>query len=201
MFFKYFLKKIFDIKIFKYPFFILFGEISYRIKGHEQRKILNILKPGDLLLRRYNHYLGSLLIPGYFSHVAIYVGDDSVIHMLGKGIYKEDILTFTRCDDIVVFRWKLDQQHIGLNEIESDGNYSAKSLSIIRALQKLEDGIEYDYLFDFEDRKKFSCTEFVHYCYDYFKIETKFENYILPDDLLTCNKFQIIWKKRCNNVN
>jgi len=169
-----------NIQIFKYPFFILFGHTAYKIKGTHQREILDVLKSGDVLLRRYNNYLSGLMIPGYFTHAALYVGDNQVIHLLGKGICKEDILTFLRCDDIVVLRYE-DQSII--EEV------------IKKAYDQLEKKIEYDYAFDTNSSDRFYCTEFVDFCFDYpVKPIIKY-NYIIPDDFLAQKKFDVIWNK------
>ena len=87
-----------------YPMFVLFGHVAYKIKGTDQREIIDSIQPGDILLRRYDHYISGLMIPGYFTHAAFYSGNNKVIHMLGNGICEEDILTFMRCDDIAVLR-------------------------------------------------------------------------------------------------
>lgn len=169
-----------DIQIFKYPFFILFGSTSYKIKGTHQREILDLIKPGDVLLRRYDHYLSGLMIPGYFTHAALYVGDNQVIHLLGDGIYKEDILTFLRCDNITLLRFK-DQSMV--------------SSAITKAYEQLALGIEYDYDFDMDKPDKFYCTEFIDYCYDYPMRPNIDHDYILPDDLLAEPSFSIVWVK------
>lgn len=159
---------------------ILFGESHYAIKGPHTRQVLDVLKPGDVLLRKYKHYLGSMLIPGYWSHAAIYIGDNQVVHMLGCGITNEDILTFLRCDDVMVIRC-IDEARI-----ES---------AIKEAFNYLHKGIGYDYEFDFEDTKEMSCTEFIDVCYGRLEYKSKFINkLILPDDLLG-SMFKVVWKK------
>lgn len=169
-----------DIRI--YPGgIIIAGDSYYKLKGDETRQILNILKPGDVMLRRYSHYLGSVLIKGYFSHAAIYVGDDQVIHMLGSGINKEDILTFLRCDDICILR--------SINKDITD-------FAVSKAYKFLAGGIEYDY--DFDDKKpdKFYCTEFVDNIFNYpVKNTVSKNNVILPDDFLKCKYFETVWKR------
>lgn len=155
---------------------ILFGDSHYEIKGHHVREILNMLKPGDILLRRYSHYLGSILIPGYWSHAAHYIGGGNVIHMLGDGITREDILTFTRCDDIAILRCN-DEELVKYSIIEST---------------KLEDhDIEYDY--DFKSgNKTLYCSEHVNLVFKN-PIDKKM---VLPDDLLDVDMFNIVWSKK-----
>ena len=169
-----------NIQIFKYPMFcILFGDNHYKIKGTHMRKILNTLKPGDILLRKYDHYLGSRIIPGYWSHAAIFVGRNKVVQMLGIGISTEDILTFMRCDDIAILRH---------NSIDA----------IVKAVQMAEDladeDIKYDY--DFKSANdKFYCTELVAHLYDVTNIPGMTHEYILPDDMLNIPQIQCVWAK------
>lgn len=151
---------------------ILFGDSHYEVKGKHTRKIIELLQPGDVLLRRYNHYLGSVIIPGYWSHTAIYIGDNNVIHMVGEGITLEDILTFTRCDDIAILR---------------TDNVDLINQAISKANKYLEANLVYDFKFDFKDDSAMSCTEFLNACYGT-------EGLKLPDDFLN-SIFKLIWKK------
>lgn len=116
-----------DIKIFRYPFWLVYDPGSYRIKGPESRQIQGALQPGDILLRRYEGYLDGRIIGGAFSHAALYVGQitesdlveappegrtsrhfqtgpEMVSHSTAEGVHLEDILTFVRCDGVAVLR-------------------------------------------------------------------------------------------------
>lgn len=159
--------------------FILFGDSSYKIKGPQMREILDILKPGDILLRRYSHYLGSLIIPGYFSHAAIYIGNNEIIHMLGAGINKEDILTFLRCDDIAILRTSEDEA--------KEAVYQAKAYYIA--------GIKYDFNFD-DKPDRFYCTEFIDNLFNYPIKKQIGKKIIMPDNFLNSNFFEIVWRNK-----
>ncbi|HNY29560.1 MAG TPA: hypothetical protein PKO15_01615 [Fibrobacteria bacterium] len=116
-----------DIKIFRYPFWMVYDPGSYKIKGPESRLVQSLLQPGDILLRRYDGYLDGRIIGGAFSHAALYVGQVSeadkaeappegrtsryfetgpemVSHSTAEGVHLEDILTFLRCDGVAVLR-------------------------------------------------------------------------------------------------
>jgi hypothetical protein len=154
-----------DIRIYRGGI-ILFGDSSYKVKGDDVRNIINIVEPGDVLLRRYDHYLGSIIIPGYYSHSALYLGNDTIIHMLGDGIKKEDILTFLRCDAISVLRCK---------------DKSLSESAMIKAVELYNAGVKYDYDFNFSDSKYMSCTEYIDYCFGGLFNGKKI---IIPDDFL-----------------
>jgi len=170
-----------DIHIFKGPMFIiLWGDFHYKVRGHHQREILNTLKTGDVLLRKYDHYLGSRLIPGYWSHAAMYVGDDKVIHMLGEGCVEEDILTFMRCDNLEILRCN-DMPKV-LKAITNCYSYL---------------GREYDYDFDSTESKFLYCSELCWEAYEQPDIEKRIKkNYILPDDLKHIKMFDRIYSAR-----
>lgn len=171
-----------DILYYKYPLFIVFGHTAYKMKGPDVRDVLNIVQPGDILLRRYDSYISGLMIPGYYTHASIYVGDNNIVHMLGDGIQKEDILTFTRCDSIAIIH--CNQEHISKGAID-------------KTLEILKKGIEYDFSFNFSSDKRLSCTELIDYVYNKPKFTRKKEDFIMPDDFLSLDKeiFNISYKK------
>jgi len=139
-----------DIQFFKSPFHvILWGDTHYRVKGPEIRHILDTIQPGDILLRRYHRYVSGWFIPGYYTHVAIYVGDGKIIHATTHDVCDEDILTFCRADEIAVLRPKVTDE---VKQIAVD---MAKSII----------GREYDFLFDGNDDQRFYCSEVPKYCY------------------------------------
>jgi len=171
-----------DVKVYKYPFFVLMGHTAYKINGKDQREILSTLKPGDVLLRRYDHYISGLMIPGYFTHSAMYVGNNDVIHMLGDGVTKEDILTFMRCDDLTVLRYK-DETTI--------------ETAIRKALVFYKHGVEYDYDFDPNCPKRLYCTEFSDACFGYIIRDKYSGKFIYPDDYLKATEeFDRVWRSK-----
>jgi len=116
-----------DLKVYRWPMFVLYDPGSYLVKGEDARKAIDTVKPGDILLRRYQHYLNGYFIPGYFSHAGLYLGnvdpDDikmvpsgsgqdhfragkqMVVHALGEGVLMEDLLSFCRCDQMAILRF------------------------------------------------------------------------------------------------
>lgn len=157
---------------------ILFGNSNHELKGDDIRGILNVLKPGDILLNNHKHYVSSLFIKGEFSHAGVYVGNDKVIHVVGDGIKVEDILTFTRADSFAVVRCT---------------DKSLIAPAIAEAYILLLKGIDYDY-----DMNKYSdeymyCTEFTDSLFGFPVRDTVSKTFILPDDyLVTQPLFKVI---------
>jgi len=211
-----FLKFFGDIKVYKYPMFILYDPGSYKIKGDEIRQVINIIEPGDILIRGYVNYLDGYFIPGFFSHAGLYIGkvsekeksllkpeqysffktgDQLVIHSMAEGVFMEDIINFCRCDYMVILR---RNEKI---KTENSKNYTYEKV-LNKAMQNL--GKEYDFKFDFNDFHKLSCTEFVYDCckgfLDDYGIKVKNKRVLLmnkrmitPDDFIN-SKLDIIWK-------
>ena len=119
-----FLKFFGDIKIFKFPFFILYDPGSYKVKGYEIRYVLDNIVKGDILVRGYSNYLDGYFIPGFFSHAGLflgvtqksdmvltkdiedkfYEGSQVVIHSMAEGVFMEDIINFCKCDYLLILR-------------------------------------------------------------------------------------------------
>jgi len=166
-----------DIRVYKFGL-ILWGSSYYELKGWHVRKVLELIQPGDIFLRKYDHYLGSILIKGFWSHSAVYIGDNSVLHMLAGGITSEDILTFLRADHIMILRARDRVMATRICE---------------RAKKLAENYIEYDYDFNSKDTKKLYCTEFVDVCADNLISACTNRKILIPDDFLRCSALEKIW--------
>jgi len=167
------LKFVSDIRL--YPLgIVLYGQTGYKIKGDDTRKILNIIQPGDVLLTRYDHYLGYILnVLGFYGHAGIYIGDNRVVHMMGDGIKNEDILTFARKDHIMILRAK-------------DKNAAKKAVD--NAVDLWINNTQYDYDFS-EFNKTLYCSELVWEVFEKPPEITKsMGKYVMPDDLI-CSFF------------
>ena len=134
----------------KFPFIIWHPEF-HRLKGFEIRQILDIIKPGDILIRRNEGWLTAKAIPGYYMHAAIYIGGGMVAHSVTKGTQQEDILDFLRTDCVALFRTNLKTEQI------------KKAVDCGKNLAKAH--IPYDFEFK-DDNGKIYCTEFINICYD-----------------------------------
>jgi hypothetical protein len=134
-----------DIKIFPWPMFILYHPEGYGMRGEDVRNVLNIIEEGDMVLRGYNHYLDGYFIPGQFSHAGYYAGDNMIIHSMGEGVMKEDIINFCRCDYMAIMRFR---------DVTKSDIYTAT----VNAENLI--GLAYDFEFEHED-DEYYCTEMV----------------------------------------
>ncbi len=115
-----------DVKVFRWPMWVVYDPGSYRVKGRDMRAVIERVRPGDVLVRGYDAYLDGKLIPGLFSHAGLYLGrttdadrcavplahrerlalgEQTVIHAIAEGVLTEDVLDFCRCDRLVVLRF------------------------------------------------------------------------------------------------
>lgn len=114
-------------------------------------------------------------------------GDQMVVHSMAEGVFMEDILTFTRCDKLAILRLPdpIGKQTAAKIRVTSQqaGSFSTAEEEIYQTLKRGETvrraavileaqklalqhlGDEYDFGFDFETHKSFSCTEFVYFIY------------------------------------
>ena len=124
------------------PLWILYQPEGYKVRGQEIREFLERIQVGDVLVRGFNDYLDGYFIPGYFSHVGLYLGEvaetdkeyvgkqarglkgpDSepvfrtgkqmVIHALAEGVILEDVINFCRCDYLAALRFPAELRRTG----------------------------------------------------------------------------------------
>jgi len=209
-----------DIKVYKFPMFILYDPGSYRVKGEDIREVIKTIKPGDILLRGYVNYLDGYIIPGFFSHAGLYLGEvpestktefnltpeqlndfrsgeQMVIHSMAEGVFMEDVINFCRCDFMVILRRNPNKESAESKMVTFEQVFA-------NAIPCL--GMSYDFKFDFSDFNKLSCTELVYFACKSFlndydiKIRTKRvmfikKRLITPDDYLN-SKLDLIWKSK-----
>lgn len=204
------------IKYFRFPLFLAYDPGSYLVKGEDIRELMDLLQPGDILLRSYTMYLDGKFIPGLFSHAAFYFGElteehrsqagerigdphlrraaqggsfktgkQMIIHSMAEGVFVEDILTFTRCDKLVVVRLPevirkkdgvlpltISEHHFTEPEREIRKRLEAgeavkreEVVELARAEALRNIGRPYDFDFDFANFGRLSCSELVYFCF------------------------------------
>ncbi len=189
----------------KRPFWFTINAQHYLLKGHHYREVEKIIKPGDILIRRFEGYVDKWFIPGYWNHAGIYIGDKKVVHAISEGVIEQDLIDFMRTDHMIILR--LRNQLVELQLQHGQENPTQNAINLAKELV----GREYDFSFDFADTNKFSCTEVVAYCYaDLIFGKKRFGQYsVVADDIVAhsqtepklLNTLQTIWNSRNENSN
>lgn len=146
-----FLTVLGDIRIYKTPCFVIYDprEYEYNVHGDLIRVINKKLRPGDIVLRKYETYLDNKLIPGKYSHSGIYIGDNQIIHAIAEGVQAIDVIDFFQCDAACILR----------------PNCSKKDKDKVIERAKRFVGTEYDFKFRSSDSSAFYCHELTATCY------------------------------------
>lgn len=166
-----------NVKVFKTPLWIVYDPDDYQMTGDKVLDIMDVLEPGDVVLRGYNHYLDSKFIPDKlcFSHGGVYIGDNKVVHVTAKGVLKTDIIEFTRCDRVAIFRPRKCQR-----------------TAIAKAKKLLKDNVPYDFMFE-NNVSALYCFELCSVCYDKLDIPrknvSKFLGLIRKKDVVLAESF------------
>lgn len=138
------------------------------INGNDILQIMEIVKPGDVLIRGFNEYLDGRFIPdehGY-SHAGLYIGECQMIHAASPEVQWVNIIDFCQCDRVMVLR---------PSSGSDDAVQTAKSLL----------GTPYD--FDYtSDEDRLYCFELVNQCY----LNSEMQTYDV-------SKFLGLVKKQC----
>lgn len=129
------------------------------------------IQAGDILLERTPFRLTDKLIPGYWGHVAVYIGTENELKEMGiwddlNKTYQDDILE----DKLIV---EALRDGVQLNSIEHFLNiddlaimhdlnetFESKTERIKRVIAQL--GKEYDFEYDVDDNSKIVCSELVY---------------------------------------
>lgn len=145
-----------DIKIFRWPFFIIYQPTSFRIKGSDTRKIMESIRPGDVVMRAYDDYLDGYFIPkgqSGCSHSGLYIGDNTMVHSIAEGSTLIDIIDFCRTDKIIILRPD-----------------SGQEWAIEHARKCADENIQYNFNF-VPGTGKYYCHEFTASCYPHLDIQ------------------------------
>ncbi len=157
-----------NIKISKWPFFMIYRPRSFAIKGSHTREIMKLVKPGDILVRSFNGYLNNYFIPGTFHHVGFYLGEvtenhlkqlggvenptqfktgrQMVIHAIREQIYLEDLIDFCRCDGLAIIRFPSQLKSLRKREIPAilQEYFADPTGAAAKAQEEIEEEVEED---------------------------------------------------------
>ena len=132
------------------------------------------LQPGDILLEKTPFRLTDKLIPGYWGHIAVYIGTETQLRNLGiwddinssvqaeisagkvieealrDGVQLNSVEHFLNIDDLAVMQ----------NDTETQLELKSRILLTLKQLGK-----EYDFEYDVENSDKIICSELVYITY------------------------------------
>ena len=144
-----------NIKIFKWPLFIVYNPTQFKVTGEQILEILQCLEPGDVVLRKFDSYADSKFIPGEYSHGAVYVGDNKIIHAVAEGVSEIDVVSFCMCDRICVLRPRAGSRN-----------------AIAKAKKFAKDKVPYDFAYNHNSSALY-CFELCAECYPKLDIKPK----------------------------
>lgn len=99
-----FWKIVGNTKVFRYPLWFVYDPDQPKVSGKHVFALMEILKPGDILMRGWRHYLNGYFIPGNYSHGGIYIGDNQVLHAVPEGVVRCNLIDFIMADRFCVLR-------------------------------------------------------------------------------------------------
>lgn len=113
-------------------------------------QMLELLQPGDVLVTRKEYAVTNYFLPGYWPHVAMYVGGRQVVESMKDGVLEREMSSPFGNDSVAVIRPRLESEMI--------------ERAIDRARSHV--GKPYDFDFDFTRADRLVCTEVVYRSYE-----------------------------------
>ena len=164
-----------DIKVFRWPMFMVYDPNNYRLNGKQFKELKGELKRYDVLLVRYDKYLDGYLIPGWWNHAGIYLGDGMVEHAISEGVVVTTLFDFCKVDHVIALR----------------PTFHFDPVEVDKFLEKYI-GCEYDFAFDCSDNSTIYCSELIFQAFQGFEhgiTKTLYvgKEVVLPDSLISAN--------------
>jgi hypothetical protein len=126
---------------------IMLATAPPKTKAEHILKMMSIIKPGDIICRKYTYYLDSYLIPGIYSHSGLVISNNKMHHSIIEGVSCIHPIDFIKdCDGFIILRPK----------------YIDLGFALERSQWHIDNKTEYD--ITFKDKNKFYCHEFVCDC-------------------------------------
>lgn len=138
-----------------------------------------MIQPGDILGSREDWRFTNLFIPGYWSHIAVYVGGGYVVEAIGTGVRIITLEEFCYTKDSVfmlrVHKPKIMREHAAI-----------RARSIV--------GKKYDYIFNSTD-EEFYCSEVADYAYNgAFKLPNRIS--VTPEEVYKSSIGRVLIEER-----
>lgn len=87
-----------------------FGDIMLatkppKIKAKHIRKLIDTVKVGDIICRKYTYYLDRVLIKGEYTHSGFVISNTNMVHAVSEGVCGIDIIDYVKdCDGFILLR-------------------------------------------------------------------------------------------------
>jgi len=143
-----------------------------RVTNQVRARLLEVLRPGDVIITRHDDAMSNLFLPGFWPHAALYIGPETVVVELDlqieearrlrwreplrvlearkDGVLLRELADTLRVDAFTVIRPRLEREDI--------------RRALARALT--HEGKLYDFEFDFSRADRLVCTEVVYRAFD-----------------------------------
>ena len=135
-------------------FLTIFGDIMLSTsppltRAKHIRNAMEMVRPGDILCRRFDCYLDGYFIPGKYTHSGIMIDGTTMIDATAEGVQKKDLIDFIKdTDGFIILRPKYESE-------DQKNRVIAFSLSQI--------GTPYDFVFQ-DGNNAYYCHEFTATC-------------------------------------
>jgi len=153
------------------------------ISPAQAQGLKQLLQPGDIILERRNWYLSNGFLPGFWTHMALYVGSAEDLERRGlptHPLLRQHLETFRQPDRHGNERRVIEAVGSGvvfssLEEVAAADHFAVfrprvsearKNAAIARAFSHY--GKPYDFEFDFFSTDKLVCSELIYRAYDEF---------------------------------
>jgi hypothetical protein len=158
--------------------------ISRPLISHAQvQELKGMLEPGDIILEQRNWYLSNGFLPGFWSHMALYVGTAEELERRGLATHpfvQQHLEKYRQPDRNGHERRAIEAETSGVIFSSLEQTASADHIAVLRprvsearknaaiARAFSHYGKPYDFDFDFFSTDKLVCTELIYRAYDEF---------------------------------
>ncbi len=146
-------------------------------------RLMQMLRPGDIMINRKEYAVTNYFLPGYWPHVALYLGDAESIQRLGLSEYKHvnSRLPYGEHQDVCGAgepHRVLEAKKDGVQVRSLASVFHCDAVAVIRPILDerhiteaidhglLHDSKPYDFDFDFSRSNRLVCTEVVYRSYE-----------------------------------
>lgn len=160
-----------------------------RMTSEDYRSMKALMKPGDILITSTRGELTTILIPGFWSHNAIVVDENSCVEAIGLGVVKTDLIDFILTRDYAVL---MRPKNMSDEQLQKVADFTISKI-----------GAMYDYEFE-SDNEQFYCSELAYRGLK--EVDPKFpfelrermgQMTVVPEDFWrAADKFDLIWSSK-----